>query len=115
MFYGLGGLAVTQAEISTDIKSFVDDEGNLFPASQGRDKKTLTGGTVGLGADYALNANFRMGLEYRYADFGKHHYDVGQNAVSSLPNGFIYTNLIANQRIASNSLLLRFNYLFKNV
>lgn len=115
MFYGLGGVAFTQAKISTDIKNFMDDEGNLFPASQAGDKKTLTGGTVGLGAEYALSSNYRMGLEYRYADFGKHHYDVGQNAVSSLPNGFIYTNLIANQRVGSNLLLLRFNYLFKSV
>ena len=115
MFYGLGGVAVMQAKISSDITNFVDDEGTLFPASQGSDKKTLTGATVGLGADYALGSSYRIGLEYRYTDFGNHQYDVGQNAVSSLPSGFIFTNLIASQRVANNMVLLHFVYVFKNV
>jgi outer membrane immunogenic protein len=115
MFYGLGGIALMQSKISTHITIFVDDEGTIFPASEGSDKKTLAGGTVGLGAEYAIGSNYRVGLEYRYADFGKKHYDVGQNAVSSLPNGFIYTNLIANKRVVNNVVLFRLSYLFNSV
>ncbi|MBA2709314.1 MAG: porin family protein [Tatlockia sp.] len=111
LVYGLGGVAIMNHEISTQITSIVID-GDLFPASQGSEIKTLVGGTVGLGSEYALCSNFRIGLEYRYTDFGKRQYRVGQSAVSSLPNGFIFTDLHANSKLVNNSVLVRFNYYF---
>lgn len=113
--YGLGGVTVTKPKVSTNIVSVLIDE-DLFPASHGQDSKSLVGGTVGLGAEYPLWCNFSLGLEYRYTDFGsKKHYDVGSDAVSALPNGFIYTNLIAKQKLLTHLVLLRLNYQFKRL
>ena len=62
LFYGLGGLALRDSKLSTSIRS-IEIDGELFPASQGHEKKALVGGTVGLGAEYALQSNIRVGVE----------------------------------------------------
>ena len=111
LFYGLGGVTTMNHKISTKITSILID-GDIFPASEGSDEKILVGGAIGLGAEYALWANSSIGLEYRYAHFGKHQYSVGQNAVSALPNGFIYTDLKASATLVNNLVLVRFNYFF---
>lgn len=114
MVYGVGGVAFMNSKIAAHITSFVDEDTNLFPASEGSDERTLVGGTVGLGVEYAWLPNLKMGLEYRYTDFGNHKYSVGQNAVSTLPNGFIYTALRANSKLETNLALLKLNYYFNN-
>lgn len=114
LFYGLGGISITKPKISTNIVTFLDDEGNLFPASQGCDTKTLLGGTIGLGLERMLWSNFTIGLEYSYTNFGKHYYSVGQNPVSASPAGFIYTDLKADKKLINDTVLVRLNYYFNS-
>lgn len=109
--YGLGGVAITKPKISTNITGIVID-GDFFPPDQGSSRQTLLGGTVGVGAEYAAWSNFRIGLEYRYTDFGRYRSNVGQDPVSTLPTGFIYTTLEANKKLLTNAILFRVNYYF---
>jgi outer membrane immunogenic protein len=62
LLYVTGGLAVTQARDSVDLinKGFVNYA----------DSKTLTGGTVGAGVEYAFAPNWSVKAEYLYTKFG---------------------------------------------
>lgn len=113
LFYGLGGVAIMKPKISTNITS-IEIDGDLFPATQGSEEKTMLGGTIGVGTEYALWSNLKIGMEYRYTDYGNHHYNVGQNPVSTLPDGFIYTALRADKKLTTNLLSFRINYYFNN-
>lgn len=56
LIYGAGGLAVTRAYI--DAPPIVSE------------KETLTGWTIGAGAEYAFQQNWIARLDYRYSDYG---------------------------------------------
>lgn len=110
MFYSLGGVAFTGATLSTNIISIIID-GDKYPSAAGSNSKTLVGGTVGVGTEYVILSNLRVGLEYRYSDYGKKSYNVGTNPVSKPPNsGFIFTPLTANMRLSTNQVVARLNY-----
>ncbi len=111
LLYTVGGVAVTQAKVSTNILAAVVD-GDLFPASSASNTNTLIGGTVGAGTEYALSQNLRFGLEYRFTGYGRQSYTVGNAAVSTNGIDFIYTPLTANMKLNTNQVLLRLNYAF---
>lgn len=52
--------------------------------------KIQTGWTIGGGADYAVTDNVIMRLEYRYTDFGKRNFNVGDTSVNA--SGKLSTN-----------------------
>ncbi|MDE2018458.1 MAG: porin family protein, partial [Hyphomicrobiales bacterium] len=64
--YGTGGVA------------FADDRENVYLKTTstftGSQTRTLTGWTLGLGAKYAIDRNWNVGAEVRYAGFGKGRY-----------------------------------------
>jgi opacity protein-like surface antigen len=87
LIYGTGGLAVAdvrQASIygySPSVTNAVTlaNPGTTFAGTSnfaGRDS-TLTGWTVGGGAEWALNRGVSVGAEYRHSDYGKPTYEFG--------------------------------------
>ncbi len=65
LVYVTGGLALgDDRESATITQTF--GGGTLWSGSQ---TQTLTGGAIGLGAEYAFDAHWRLGAEWRYVDF----------------------------------------------
>lgn len=67
--YATGGIAFADMDID-----YSDDFAGPFSAS---DSNVHFGWTIGAGVDYALTENWRLGLEYKYLDFGKETYNFG--------------------------------------
>ncbi|MCB8836604.1 outer membrane protein [Aurantimonas sp. VKM B-3413] len=56
---------------------------NKLTLGSASDTKTSTGYTVGGGIDAKITDNVSARLEYRYSDYGKETYDLGNTSVSS--------------------------------
>jgi outer membrane immunogenic protein len=75
LIYAVGGLA-----IGDDRENVAATISHVFPPATvegmwtGSQTRTLLGGAVGLGAEYAFDQHWRAGAEWRYADFGKAGY-----------------------------------------
>ena len=82
LIYAVGGLAIgdDREHVAATI-SFVPNSpspSTLIGVWSGTQTRTLLGGAVGLGAEYAFDQHWRFGAEWRYADFGK----AGYSAIS---------------------------------
>jgi outer membrane immunogenic protein len=79
LVYAVGGLAVgdDRESVTTDVLYGPP----FWTTSQ---TKTLYGGAIGLGAEYAFDEHWRFGAEWRYANFGRGDYSAayGSNVVS---------------------------------
>ena len=76
LVYATGGLAIgDDRENVTATQTF---EGGIGASPSetwtGSQTKTLVGGAIGLGAEYALDDHWRIGAEWRYVDFPKGDY-----------------------------------------
>jgi outer membrane immunogenic protein len=65
LLYVTGGLAMTQAKDSAHLVNAINNDFINYD-----DSKTLTGGTVGGGVEYAFATNWSAKVEYLYAKFG---------------------------------------------
>jgi outer membrane immunogenic protein len=65
LLYVTGGLAVTQARDSVNLINTANNNFINFA-----DSKTLTGGTLGAGVEYAFAPNWSVKAEYLYTKFG---------------------------------------------
>ena len=83
LVYATGGAAFTEMRVSTN---FIATGG--FPASAFSDSRTLTGGTIGGGVEYAFSRNLSFGVEGRYTDYGSSTSSLGTVAVFGPPNIF---------------------------
>jgi outer membrane immunogenic protein len=54
----------------------------VFASASGAQTKTLYGWALGLGAEYALDAHWQIGAQYRYALFPKTTYTVYQEPIT---------------------------------
>jgi outer membrane immunogenic protein len=80
LVYLTGGLAVGDDRENVSVTETYYQGGD--PAWAGSQTNTLTGGAVGLGVEYAFDAHWRFGAEWRYVDFPKTSYLVmGPNNV----------------------------------
>jgi outer membrane immunogenic protein len=81
LIYAVGGLAIGDDRESLDFtraRVTSPPAQNVLGVWTGSQTRTLLGGAVGLGAEYAFDQHWRAGAEWRYADFGK----AGYSAVS---------------------------------
>lgn len=67
LVYATGGLALGDDRE----KATVTQTNGGYLLGSGSQTETLTGGAIGLGAEYALDAHWRLGVEWRYVDFPK--------------------------------------------
>lgn len=109
--YGLAGVAFTQAEVQAVIVP-VTQGGVFFPGTSGSSTKTLVGGVVGVGTDYAISDHIRAGLEYRYSFYGNETYPLGVNAVGPVGSGFVLSPMSANMNMNTSQVVARLNYQF---
>jgi outer membrane immunogenic protein len=76
LVYLTGGLAVGDDRENASVTETVYNFGNPGGSNSwtGNQTNTLTGGAVGLGAEYAFDAHWRFGAEWRYVDFPRTNY-----------------------------------------
>lgn len=64
--YGLGGIAMGRVDTTADL----DLDNGSFNISSLDESQTMTGWTLGAGADYMVTENVSVGLTYNYIDLG---------------------------------------------
>jgi outer membrane immunogenic protein len=102
--YVTGGVAFTRVDKDASYPATISG-GILFPASVGSDSKTLTGYTLGVGAAYALDRNWDIGLEYRYTQYQHADFALGCRI---LRGGF--TPVTGSVDLQTHEVLARLNY-----
>ncbi len=112
LLYATGGVGFANVKFIGDFPTTVDG-GITFPYAYGSQNQRLTGGTYGLGFEYALTQNWRMGVEGRYTDYGRTQYPLTSVPVVSLsPTAFIYSPAAADMRVTTGEVLFKINYQF---
>ena len=107
LIYGTGGVAFANIKARANFIQTVIG-GTIFPATAGSATHSLTGGTIGLGAEYAYTDNWSVGAEYRYTTYGKRSFEVGQ--VETLST--VFTTVTTKVRLDTNEVYFKFNYNF---
>jgi outer membrane immunogenic protein len=111
LFYVTGGAAFTQVRAYSN---WIPD--GVFPGAFASDSKTLTGGTIGAGVEYAVTNNFTLGLEGRYSWYGTQRFNAGPLAVANLivegPPVFVFSNTYRDVRVETGEVLFKANWKF---
>ncbi|BCA95820.1 membrane protein [Legionella antarctica] len=109
-FYATGGVGFTNVKFLADFVPAVDG-GIATPYVYGSQNHRLTGGTYGLGFEYALTENWRMGVEGRYTDYGRTQYPLNSVPVVALsPTAFVFSPASADMRVTTGEVLFKINY-----
>jgi outer membrane immunogenic protein len=121
LVYGTGGLAVSRVTMDANFIPVVIN-GVPYPGAVGSDSKLLTGGTVGLGAAYALAKNWEIVAEYRYTFYSQAAYNLGTPAAFCAfttaplaPPGVpvcLNTTATGHKGLETQEVLLKLNYRF---
>jgi outer membrane immunogenic protein len=118
LVYATGGWAFTQASMDANFVPTIVG-GITFPGASGSDSKVLNGGTVGLGAAYALGQNWEVGAEYRYTYYQAAGFNLGNvTAFCAAPivgGGApvcASTSATGHAALQTNEILFRLNYRF---
>ncbi len=84
LVYATGGLAIADDRESVAVtRQYYIPAGDPYGSPDvwsGKQTKTLYGGAIGLGAEYAFDEHWRIGAEWRYAYFGKGDYSTTSTA-----------------------------------
>jgi outer membrane immunogenic protein len=112
MFYVTGGAAFTDVRaVSTWIPSTVGIL--VFPGVIATQTKTLVGGTVGAGVEYAATDNFTVGLEGRYSLYGSERFNAGLVPVLNIRNVFFTSSpTYRDVKVETGEILFRANWKF---
>lgn len=115
LFYVSGGVAFTQVRAFTNwVPAFIGPV--PVPAVLAYDSKTLTGGTVGAGVEYAVTDNFTLGLEGRYSYYGNQRFNSGLVPVAVTlaagPPTFVNTATYRDVRVETGEMLFKANWKF---
>jgi outer membrane immunogenic protein len=78
------------------------------PGAAFSESKTLTGGTVGLGGEFAVTNNVSFGVEYRYSSFGRETFNLG---AIPFPAGAGST-VVSNFDLRTHEVTARLNFKF---
>ena len=114
LFYVTGGVAFTQVRSYTNWIPGVFG-GVAFPGTIAYDSKTLTGGTVGAGVEYAFTNNFTVGVEGRYTWYGNERFNAGPLAVAAVVGAaptFVFSNTYRDVRLETAEILVKANWKF---
>ena len=110
LFYVTGGAAFTNVRATSDWIAT-----GIFPETIASQTKTLFGGTVGVGVEYAATNNITLGVEGRYTDYGSQRFDAGPLAVIAVPGvavTFARGNTYRDVRLETGEILFKANYKF---
>jgi outer membrane immunogenic protein len=95
LIYITGGAAWTNVSVGTNFIPI-----GVFPATVASESKTLLGGTLGGGLDYAVTNNVILGIEGRYTWYGSQTFNAGLLSTSGGPP---FTTAAATQTIKLNT------------
>jgi outer membrane immunogenic protein len=87
LFYGTGGLAITEAETSA---TFI--EGPADPERS--DSNTHFGWVIGAGAEFKMTENMSLGAEYLHVDLGREDYAMRGTAVDILSDSDLTLDIV---------------------
>jgi outer membrane immunogenic protein len=110
LFYVTGGAAFTDVRATTNWIPF-----GIFPGTTATQTRTLVGGTVGAGVEYAVTNNITLGMEGRYTQYESQRFDAGPLAVIGLPGNapiFVRSNTYRDVRLETGEILFKANYKF---
>jgi outer membrane immunogenic protein len=113
LFYVTGGAAWTQVKAYTNWIPFQGQV--LFPGTIAYDTKTLLGGTVGAGVEYAATDNFTLGLEGRYSYYGTQRFNAGPLAVIPIIGAavvFVNSPTYRDIRVETGEVMFKANWKF---
>ena len=103
--YATGGVAFTDFRVSTAFGA-----SGVFPGSSATSNKTLIGGTIGGGLEYAIGHNLSLGVEGRYTDYGGSTANLGSLAVFGPP--FVFSAVSSRSDLNSWEVTGRLNWRF---
>jgi outer membrane immunogenic protein len=110
LLYVTGGAAFTQVRATSNFIPI-----GIFPGTLVSDTKTLVGGTVGVGIEYAVTNNIILGAEGRYSYYGSQRFNAGAVAAIAVPGAavtFVNTNAFRDVRLETGEILFRASYKF---
>jgi outer membrane immunogenic protein len=111
LVYVTGGVAFTSVTMDGNFGPT-----GIFPGSFGSDSKTLVGGTVGAGVNYALTNNVDIGALYRYSSYESKDFNLGTvpGSCAFLTQGLTCTNttVTGHKRLETSEILFQLNYRF---
>jgi outer membrane immunogenic protein len=112
LFYVTGGAAFTDVRaISTWVPTTIGLV--TFPGVIASQSKTLVGGTVGAGVEYAATDNFTVGLEGRYSLYGTERFNSGVVPTANIRNVFLTTSpTYRDVKVETGEILFRANWKF---
>jgi OmpA-OmpF porin, OOP family len=103
LFYGTGGLALTQANLQANYASPAPG----IPGATTSNSRWLAGPTYGGGVEYAVAPNISVGGEYRHTDYGSVSMPIG-GVPTPVGNGFV----LGRVGVHDDSAMLKVNYHF---
>jgi outer membrane immunogenic protein len=106
LLYVAGGL--TWANLSSTASFLRDGDGSLASSSN----TSVTGWNIGVGAEYAIVENWRIGLEYRYTDFGSFNTSIPAGVSGGTLTWSAFT--ASADSLRTQDIRLRVNYAFGN-
>jgi outer membrane immunogenic protein len=110
LLYVTGGAAFTQVRANSNFIPIT-----IFPGTIASDTKTLIGGTIGGGVEYAVTNNFTLGMEGRYTWYGSERFAAGPVAVIAVPGAavtFARVDAYRDVRVETGEVLFKANYKF---
>ncbi len=122
LLYGTGGVAVTsvkaQAAFAYNLAlNPIPVSGNPAGSTSGEITKTVVGGTVGAGTEYAISKQFSFGVEYLHTFYSQDKISVGATPTltsfaPTAPQVTPGAPVAGNYRLDSDEVILRLNWLF---
>lgn len=114
LFYATGGFAFARTQFTAQFPSSTNSNSIVFPAAFAALSQTLLGGTAGLGIEYAMTPNWRVGLEGRYTGYVSKEYPLGNVPAFALnPPGFLYLPTVAKLQLNTGAVFFKVNYQFE--
>jgi outer membrane immunogenic protein len=114
LVYGTGGIAFSR--VTMDALLFPPTP--LGTPSYGSDSMTLVGGTVGLGAAYALSKNWEIVAEYRHTFYAQSDFNLGSVTARCVLGTFAPapvcadTTATGHKGLETDEVLFKLNYRF---
>jgi outer membrane immunogenic protein len=115
LFYITGGASLAYVEFTANFVPSIQDNIS-YPALYSTASQTFIGGVGGIGAEYAMSQNWRVGIEGHYTGYISKQYNLGSLASYALdPSGFLYLPVSTNLHFNTTDVLLKVNYQFDTI
>jgi outer membrane protein OmpA-like peptidoglycan-associated protein len=112
LLYGTGGVAFADANLRTNFAGGTAPDGTALPGSHTSKSTTLVGPTYGGGIEYAMTPNLSVGAEYRYTDYGRDTFSLGNVATTGAGGAAATAPATGTVGLRDNTVMFKVNYHF---